>query len=65
MIDSPRLCACGCGEPITETMIALAASRGREAKYVSALHRLRVRGRRKRAKKSHSTPHTSHLGDTI
>jgi hypothetical protein len=63
MTGQPRLCACGCGEAITETMIAVAASRGAEAKYVSALHRLRARGRRKQAaKKSHSTPH---LGDTI
>ena len=46
-----QTCACGCGEAITEAMIAIAASRGSTAKYVSPKHRQRVYVRKQRAKK--------------
>ena len=49
-----RVCACGCGEPIPDAILARARMLGNEhiVRYASPTHRERARKRRMRAQKA-------------
>jgi hypothetical protein len=50
---SPRLCACGCGEEIPESVLSRARMLGKEdiVRYTSPVHRERANKRATRARK--------------